>query len=519
MATRESMKTRSTTQCRSVQPAADRTGERRETPSAIADSPRQAAQRRQLTQLKTPQPGAPARNALPEHLQTGLQSLSGMDLSQVQVHYNSSKPAQLQALAYAQGNDIHLGPGQEQHLPHEAWHLVQQRQGRVKATGEAGGVAINDNPGLEREADQMGARAAQVKTAQRKTNDAVATPDSARGPVAQLNGKKRRARKKNKEKQREQGRRDAIEKLQRGSPDEYDHLDPEVAAHLAKLDELQPRKTATRKNIDSRAQRLREANLPSVAEVGAGEGRFSSAFARKFGDNYQASDIATRGGPNDFLGVARRAGLRTKFGVNANELDSHFLPGSLDHIVGANPFGVKGVGGASYGLKVQNPKGTGKNKYKPDPRFLNTAKPLLKPGGSVELYGRSNVIRDAKLAKHPTKGLKGIAAKQAEQTRAAISKKYPGENANPYLAIAPDELQALAKQTGYKATVKRAKQPGNIGKGGNPDTKSGDKERADEGLKPFTTRFTFTPEEEGYVSGDDDPRVTYLSDDESDWED
>lgn len=50
------------------------------------------------------------------------------------MHYNSSRPAQLQALAYAQGSDIHLGPGQERHLPHEAWHGVQQAQGRVQPT-------------------------------------------------------------------------------------------------------------------------------------------------------------------------------------------------------------------------------------------------------------------------------------------------------------------------------------------------------------------------------------------------
>jgi Domain of unknown function (DUF4157) len=158
--------------CAQTVPASERAAQRkRAAPPAMTldDSPRQAAQRKQLTQLKSPATGTPARNALPETLQAGLQSLSGMNLSQVQVHYNSSKPAQLQALAYAQGNEIHLAPGQEQHLPHEAWHLVQQRQGRVKATGEAGGVAINDNPGLEREADQMGARAAQMKTVQRKT--------------------------------------------------------------------------------------------------------------------------------------------------------------------------------------------------------------------------------------------------------------------------------------------------------------------------------------------------------------
>jgi hypothetical protein len=49
-----------------------------------------------------------------------------MSMDHVKVHYNSSQPAQLNALAYAQGSDIHVAPGQEQHLPHEAWHVVQQ---------------------------------------------------------------------------------------------------------------------------------------------------------------------------------------------------------------------------------------------------------------------------------------------------------------------------------------------------------------------------------------------------------
>jgi hypothetical protein len=53
-----------------------------------------------------------------------------MSMDSVKVHYNSTKPAQLSALAYAQGSNIHLAPGQEQHLSHEAWHLVQQAKGR-----------------------------------------------------------------------------------------------------------------------------------------------------------------------------------------------------------------------------------------------------------------------------------------------------------------------------------------------------------------------------------------------------
>jgi hypothetical protein len=97
---------------------------------------------------------------LPDKLKTGIESLSGMSLDHVKVHYNSSQPAQLNALAYAQGSDIHVAPGQEQHLPHEAWHIVQQAQGRVQPTMQMkDGVAINDDAGLEREADVMGGRA------------------------------------------------------------------------------------------------------------------------------------------------------------------------------------------------------------------------------------------------------------------------------------------------------------------------------------------------------------------------
>ncbi len=97
---------------------------------------------------------------LPQTLKTGVERLSGLSLDDVTVHYNSEKPAQLQAHAYAQGTDIHLASGQEKHLPHEAWHVVQQKQGRVKPTLQMKEhVKINDDLGLEAEADLMGERA------------------------------------------------------------------------------------------------------------------------------------------------------------------------------------------------------------------------------------------------------------------------------------------------------------------------------------------------------------------------
>ena len=120
--------------------------------AAIGSSPRQVAQRQQAAAA------APPKNTtgLPDNLKAGVENLSGYSLDDVTVHYNSAKPAQLQAHAYAQGTDIHVAPGQEQHLPHEAWHVVQQKQGRVKPTESIENVLVNSNSHLESEADTMG---------------------------------------------------------------------------------------------------------------------------------------------------------------------------------------------------------------------------------------------------------------------------------------------------------------------------------------------------------------------------
>lgn len=94
---------------------------------------------------------------------SGVENLSGVSMNDVKVHYNSDKPEQLQAQAYAQGTDIHVASGQEKHLPHEAWHVVQQKQGRVQPTLQMKEkVSINDDEGLEHEADVMGEKALKV---------------------------------------------------------------------------------------------------------------------------------------------------------------------------------------------------------------------------------------------------------------------------------------------------------------------------------------------------------------------
>src|SRR3569833_1498697 len=148
--------------------------------------PQSAAQLKQTEALakKTSVQRKANNTGLPDQLKSGIENLSGHSMDNVKVHYNSAKPAQLNAHAYAQGTDIHLASGQEKHLPHEAWHVVQQKQGRVKPTMQMKGrVNVNDDKGLEKEADVMGVASADVRLA---PNDyAVCAVSSSNAAVAQ----------------------------------------------------------------------------------------------------------------------------------------------------------------------------------------------------------------------------------------------------------------------------------------------------------------------------------------------
>ena len=100
------------------------------------------------------------KTGLPENLKSGVESLSGVSIQDVKVHFNLEKPVQLNAQAFLQGSDIKIAIGEEKHLPHEVWHVVQQSQGRVQATRQLGQeMSINNAPDLEKEADEMGLKA------------------------------------------------------------------------------------------------------------------------------------------------------------------------------------------------------------------------------------------------------------------------------------------------------------------------------------------------------------------------
>lgn len=109
------------------------------------------------------------QTGIPDMVKQRMEGSFGTDFSSVRVHPESSKAPEVGALAYTQGTDIHFAPGQfkpdtsagQQLLGHELTHVIQQAEGRVQPTTEIGGMAVNDDAGLEREADLMGSIATQ----------------------------------------------------------------------------------------------------------------------------------------------------------------------------------------------------------------------------------------------------------------------------------------------------------------------------------------------------------------------
>lgn len=148
-------------------------------PEAIAQRKLQEMANNYTERQQQPIPNKENKTGLPDNLKTGIENLSGYSMDDIKVHTNSDKPAQLNAHAFAQGIDIHLGPGQEKHLPHEAWHVVQQKQGRVRPTMQMkGNVNVNDDAaGLEKGADKMGAKAVQMSNAATLTNKSIQNQD------------------------------------------------------------------------------------------------------------------------------------------------------------------------------------------------------------------------------------------------------------------------------------------------------------------------------------------------------
>ncbi|WP_052430406.1 eCIS core domain-containing protein [Sporocytophaga myxococcoides] len=135
------------------------------------------------------QSGSSSSDKMPPFVQRKMESSFGEDFSDVNIHANSSQSKDLNAHAFAKGNDIHFAPGRynpesqkgQELLGHELTHVVQQRQGRVQSTAQKKGVGINDDVGLEKEADLMGEKAA--KGEQLLVGNSLSTQSSDKMPI------------------------------------------------------------------------------------------------------------------------------------------------------------------------------------------------------------------------------------------------------------------------------------------------------------------------------------------------
>jgi len=115
------------------------------------------------TVMRKQESGKPNLTGIPNATKARFENASGLSFDDVRIHYNSDKPALIQAHAYTQGNQVYIGPGQERHLGHELGHVVQQKEGRVRPTTQLyGGMNVNDDVGLEKEADVIGGKAAKI---------------------------------------------------------------------------------------------------------------------------------------------------------------------------------------------------------------------------------------------------------------------------------------------------------------------------------------------------------------------
>lgn len=120
-----------------------------------------------MNEKATTRPEPRAGEPLPVSLRVRMEALWGEDLSDVRIHVRP-EVLTLGAAALTMGTDIWFAPGMYDPtrfeglrvLGHELAHVRQQRAGRVRPPRGSVGSVVIDEPGLEAEADRLGAHAA-----------------------------------------------------------------------------------------------------------------------------------------------------------------------------------------------------------------------------------------------------------------------------------------------------------------------------------------------------------------------
>ncbi|HEU4734438.1 MAG TPA: DUF4157 domain-containing protein [Kofleriaceae bacterium] len=121
------------------------------------------------------EPGPPPSGSgtpLPPEVRGRMEAGLLADFAAVRIHQHSYAQT-IGAAAFTRGADIFFSPGRFdptspqglELLGHELTHVKQQAQGRVPVNAQVGGAPANDDPALEHEADELGAKVARGEPA------------------------------------------------------------------------------------------------------------------------------------------------------------------------------------------------------------------------------------------------------------------------------------------------------------------------------------------------------------------
>jgi|GEM_PF-2209547 len=121
---------------------------------------------------------------LPHDVREKMEAAFDSDFSDVKL-YEDDSPTAMGALAYTQGDRIHFAPGQydpnstsgQELIGHELAHVIQQREGRVKATRQTKIGGVNDEDVLENEADELAFLAAHALDSEEEEEGEPAKPE------------------------------------------------------------------------------------------------------------------------------------------------------------------------------------------------------------------------------------------------------------------------------------------------------------------------------------------------------
>ncbi|HEX2899715.1 MAG TPA: DUF4157 domain-containing protein, partial [Bacteroidia bacterium] len=247
--------------------------------------------------------GGRSNSGIPDHVKSQMEGSFGTSFDDVKVTANSNAAKDAGALAFAQGNNIHFAPGQfnpeskggQELLGHELAHVVQQRQGRVQANAEVSGMPVNNDRGLEAEADSMGAKAAQFKADSSASVQKMSAGGSGAGAV-QMKLDPNAEPKSEQQAEAKEQEAETTEHENQESAHEHGNLDDHLALDGFDKRPEETEETKEDENEDGNQDALAKGDKPENGEVESPENENQEASETQAGNETEAGETTENEG-------------------------------------------------------------------------------------------------------------------------------------------------------------------------------------------------------------------------------